>query len=108
MIRKKYKKKVFLKFEYYDSTSMLFQKLLNFVIINVGEFLSGVAYTLPFAIYPNQVCLKNLQLGLQDKGRAIKGLVVSNNWDLEPMDLLNGLALGCYQPSPEVFIILRF
>ncbi len=32
------------------------------------------------------------QLGLPDKGRAI-------NWDLEPMDQLNGLALGCYQPS---------
>ena len=31
------------------------QKLLNFVIINFGEFLSGVAYTLPFAIFPNQV-----------------------------------------------------
>ncbi len=42
------------------------------------------------------------QLGLPDKGRAIKGLVVCNNWDLEPWDLLNGLALGCYQPSPEV------
>ena len=42
------------------------------------------------------------QLGLPDKGRAIKGLVVCNRWDLEPLDLLNGLALGCYQPSPEV------
>ncbi len=42
------------------------------------------------------------QLGLPDKGRAIKGMVVCNNWDLEPLDLLNGLALGCYQPSPEV------
>ncbi len=41
-------------------------------------------------------------LGLQDKGRAIKGLVVCNRWDLEPLDLLNALALGCYQPSPEV------
>ncbi len=46
------------------------------------------------------------QLGLPDKGRAIKGLVVCNNWDLEPLDLLNGLALGCYQPSPEVLIVL--
>ena len=27
-------------------------------------------------------------------------------WDLESLDLLNGLALGCYQPSPEVFIVL--
>ena len=42
------------------------------------------------------------QLGLPDKGRAIKGLVVCNSQDLEPCDLLNGLALGCYQPSPEV------
>ncbi len=41
------------------------------------------------------------QLGLPDKGRAIKGLVVCNGWDLEPWDLLNGLALDCYQPSPE-------
>ncbi len=39
-------------------------------------------------------------LGLPDKGRALKGLVVCTNWDLEPLDLINGLALGCYQPSP--------
>ena len=44
------------------------------------------------------------QLGIPDKGRAIKGLVVCNNWYLESLDLLNGLALGCYQPSPEVLI----
>ena len=42
------------------------------------------------------------QLGLPDKGRAVKGLVVCISWDLAPLDLLNGLALGCYQPSPEV------
>ena len=42
------------------------------------------------------------QLGLPDKGRTIKGLVVRISWDLEPWDLLDGLALGCYQPSPEV------
>ncbi len=42
------------------------------------------------------------QLGLPDKGHAIKRLVVCNNWDREPFDLPNGLALGCYQPSPEV------
>ncbi len=42
------------------------------------------------------------QLGLPDKGRAIKELVVCNSLDLEPWDLLNGLALGCYQPSSEV------
>ena len=45
------------------------------------------------------------QLGLPDKGRAIKGFVVCNNWDLEPLDLLKGLALGCYQPSSEVLIV---
>ena len=48
------------------------------------------------------------QLGLPDKGRAIKGLVFCNNWDLEPFDLSNGLALGCYQPSSEVLIILFY
>ncbi len=42
------------------------------------------------------------QLGLPYKGCAIKELVVCNSWDLEPFDLLNGLALGCYQPYPEV------
>ncbi len=34
-------------------------------------------------------------------------LVVSNNWDLEPLDLLNGLALDCQQPSPEVLAHCR-
>ena len=34
------------------------------------------------------------QVGLIDKGRAIKGLVVCNDLNLEPLDLLNGLALG--------------
>ena len=48
------------------------------------------------------------QLGLPDKGCAIKGLVVCNNWDLEPLDLLDGLDLGCYQPSPEVLIVLSY
>ena len=47
------------------------------------------------------------QLGLQDKCRAIKRLVVYNNWDIELWDLLNGLTLGCYQPSHEVLIVLR-
>ncbi len=45
------------------------------------------------------------QLGLPDYGRAIKGLVVCNNWDLEPLDLLNVLALGFYKLFPEVLII---
>ncbi len=38
------------------------------------------------------------QLGLPGIGRAIKGLVVCNNWDLEPLDLLNGLAIGFHSP----------
>ncbi len=29
------------------------------------------------------------QLGLPEKGRAIKGLVVCNIWDLKPLDQLN-------------------
>ncbi len=45
------------------------------------------------------------QLGLPDKGRAINGLVFCDNWDVEPLELLNVLALGCYQPSPEVLIV---
>ncbi len=45
------------------------------------------------------------QLRLPDKDRAIKGLQL--NWELEPLDFLNGLALGCYQPSPEVLIVLN-
>ncbi len=35
------------------------------------------------------------QLGLPAKGRAIKELFVCNRWDLEPLYLLNSLALGC-------------
>ncbi len=41
-----------------------------------------------------------VQLGLTDKDRSIKGLAVCHSWDLEPLDLPNGLALGCYKPSP--------
>ena len=44
------------------------------------------------------------QLALPHKDRAIRGLFVCNNWDLELLDLLNGLALNCNQPSPEVLI----
>ncbi len=47
----------------------------------------------------------NEQLGLLDIGRAINGLVVCNNWDLEPLGLLNGL--GLYQLPTEVLIVLR-
>ena len=45
------------------------------------------------------------QLGLPDKGSTIKELVVCNNWDQELLDLINGLALSCYQPFPEVLIV---
>ncbi len=38
----------------------------------------------------------HVQLGISDKDRAIKGLVVFNSWDLASLDLLNGLALGSY------------
>ncbi len=48
------------------------------------------------------------QLGLYGKSRAIRGLVVWNNRELEPLDLQNGLALECYQPSPEVLIVLHY
>ncbi len=48
------------------------------------------------------------QLGLPDKGRAIKELVVCYHWDLEPLDLINGLVLGCYQPYPDVSIVLYY
>ncbi len=47
------------------------------------------------------------QLGLPDIGRSIKGLVVCNNLDLEPLDLLNGLTLGRYQPSLEVLKLMK-
>ena len=46
------------------------------------------------ALAPNSATQYYAQLGLPDKGRAIKGLVVCNSWDLEPWDLINGLALG--------------
>ena len=40
--------------------------------------------------------------GLPDKGRAIKGFIVCNDLELEPLDLMNGLALGWYQVSAPV------
>ncbi len=45
-------------------------------------------------------------LALGNYQRSCKQRVCSgNNWDLEPLDLLSGLALGCYQPSPDVLIV---
>ena len=29
-------------------------------------------------------------------------LIVCNGWEIEPLDMLNGLAQDCYQLSPEV------
>ena len=51
---------------------------------------------------PKQVYPIFNQLGLPGKGHAIKGLVACNVWDPELLDLLNGLARGCDQTSPEV------
>ena len=34
------------------------------------------------------------QLGLPDKGRAFKGLVVGNSWNLEPLVLINSPRLA--------------
>ena len=48
------------------------------------------------------------QLGPQDKGRTIKELVVCNDWDLEPLDLLNGLALGCYPSTFSMVWLPKF
>ncbi len=48
------------------------------------------------------------QLGLPDRGRAMKGLAVCNVLDQEPLDPLNGLALGCYQPYHEVWIVFPY
>ena len=45
-----------------------------------------------------------VKLGLPENCCEIKGLVVCNHWILEPLDLLNGLAIGCNQPTPEVLI----
>ncbi len=45
------------------------------------------------------------QLGFIDKGREIKGLVVCYNCDLEPLDLIDDLDLGCYKPYLEVWLV---
>ncbi len=48
----------------------------------------------------NRATNYNAHLGLLDKGPTINMLVVCNSWYLEPLDLLNGQALGCSQLSP--------
>ncbi len=45
------------------------------------------------------------QLGLPDKGRAIKGLVVCNTWDLEPLGPAKRSGPRFYQPSSKVLIV---
>ena len=42
------------------------------------------------------------KLGLPNKGRTIKWLIIWNDCDLEPLDLLYSLAQGYYQPCPWV------
>ncbi len=39
------------------------------------------------------------ELGLPDKGLAIKGLFVCNDWDIEHLDLLTGLTLYRFVPT---------
>ncbi len=46
------------------------------------------------------------QLGLPDKGHAIKWLIVCNKLGYRAFEPAIGLALGSYQPSPEVLIVL--
>ena len=42
---------------------------------------------------PKQAQLFTIHCGdFQKKGRVIKGFVVCNDWDLENLDLVNGLA----------------
>ncbi len=45
------------------------------------------------------------QIGLPDEDRENKGFIVCNNRDLEPLELQNGLALGCYHPSHDVLFV---
>ena len=42
-----------------------------------------------------------VRLELPDKGRSIKVLIVCNSSDLEPLYLLNSLALGYHQPYED-------
>ncbi len=56
----------------------------------------------------NALAQYHAQLGLPDKGLVIKGLIVCKSWGIKPWDQLNGLALGCYQSSPEVYSLSYF
>ncbi len=54
------------------------------------------------ALAPNRYNSVACTVRTSYEGHAIKGLIVCNDWDLEPLNWLNVLALGCYQASPEV------
>ena len=47
------------------------------------------------------------QLGLTGKDTIINRWYF-NGWDIEPLGLLNDLALGCYQPTSEVCIVYKY
>ena len=63
--------------------------MLNVLIVGVGEMPRPQTGATQY----------HARSELPDKGRAIKGLVVCNDLDLEPLDLCNSLALGCYRLS---------
>ncbi len=52
--------------------------------------------------------INHAQLGLPDNGRAITGLVVCNDWNQEPLELLHSLALGCYQGNTKFYKDIPF
>ncbi len=66
-------------------------------------------YDLTKALNPYNLSYPKLlpQFGLPDKGKLIKGLVICNTRDLDTLGLQKGLALGSYQPSPEVLILYK-
>ena len=73
---------------------------INFVMTCIWYYhRTEPAAAMPDALAQNRFNDYNVQLGLTDKDRAIKGLVICNTCDVEPLDLLYCLALGCYQPS---------
>ncbi len=84
----------------------------NSVIAKDGKIRTYYCYVIKSMSRGNVLAQKSIthyhvQFGLQNKGRAIKGLVISYSWDLEPLYLLNGLALGCYQPSSLVYLVIN-
>ncbi len=58
-------------------------------------------------LYKNYFTLNQYFSKLSDKLSVIEGLFVRNSWDLKPLVLINVLALSCYSPSAEVWIICR-